>query len=202
MKTTEIGQNPAEKIEQYLQENGLTPQSANEIKSHFEPLHLKKGELFCQSGKLTNRLGVLFNGLLCAKYETAISAKETISRFYYQPKNIVVVSFDSFKNKTPANETIEAIEESFLFCLSKESLHSLYETVPEMNSLGRKMAEQSYVQALKRIHDLQTLNVKQRLDKFYIDHPELYGVIQIQHLCSYLGIDRNAYARYSRNTRD
>ena len=166
-----------------------------------KPLKLKKGDLYSQTGKRANKLGILIEGLLIAKYEKNNSANEIISRFYYSPRNIIVASFESFYYGSKSNETIEAIEDSYLATISFENLNNLYNQIPEMNKIGRQMAEQSYVLALQRIHQLQGMNVEERLEDFYRCHPELANRIKVQHLCSYIGTNRNALAKFASKRR-
>jgi CRP-like cAMP-binding protein len=180
----------------YFQKFKLSPESVSRISSLLKPLHIKKGDVFSEIGRKTNRLGILVSGLLYARYESKKSEEEVVSRFYYVPRNIIVTSFESFYNDSKANETIEAIEESYLLYLTKDELYNLYKSIPEMNIIGRELAEQSYIQALQRIHDLQALTVEDRVKEFFKDHSEIYNRVQRKHLCSYLGTNRNSLARY------
>lgn len=180
----------------YFQKFKLSSNNVSKISSILKPLHIKKGETFSEIGKKTNRLGILVSGLLYARYESMVSEDDVVSRFFYVPRNIIVTSFESFYNGTIANETIEAIEESYLLYVEKVELYKLYESIPEMNIIGRELAEQSYIQALQRIHDLQALTVEERVKAFFKDHSEIYNRVQRKHLCSYLGTNRNSLARY------
>jgi hypothetical protein len=136
------------------------------------------------------------HGLLYAAYDDEKLENEKVSRFFYSPNQLIITSFESFKTQQRANEHITAIEPSYLFCISREGLDELYRLVPEMNFIGRMIAEQSYIQALQRVHTLQALNVEQRLDDFFQRHPGLFNRIQRQHLTSYAGVNRNALATY------
>lgn len=190
-------QNTFTYIKELLGKNGVAVENIEKIISALKPMNLKKGEVFSQTGKRTNKLGILIDGLLLAKYETPNSKNDIISRFYYSPRNIIVASFESFYHGTISNETIEAVEDSYLTIINKEDLFNLYNEIPEMNIIGRLMAEQSYIFALQRIHQLQGMKVKERIEDFYKCHPELANRLQIQQICSYLGTNRNALAKFT-----
>lgn len=183
------------KIEEVLGKNGMATDSIKKIISVLEALPLKKGEFFSRAGKNADKLGILIKGLLIAKYEKNNSAVDIVSRFYYSPRNIIVASFESFHSGKKPNESIEALEDSYLAIISRENLYKLYDEVPEMNKIARQWAEQSYILALQRIHQLQAMNVKERIEDFYRCHPEIASKVQIQHLCSYLKANRNSLAR-------
>lgn len=190
-----IAQNSLSPIKELLGKNGITTDGIEKIISVLKPLKLKKGDVFSQAGKSTDKLGILVSGLLIAKYETTNVEKEVVSRFYYSPRNTIVTSFESFHSGKKSNETIEAIEDSYLTIINRDDLYYLYNQVPEMNKIGRQLAEESYILALQRIHQLQTMDGKGRLEDFQQSYPELANRIKIQHLCSYLGMNRNALSR-------
>jgi CRP/FNR family transcriptional regulator, anaerobic regulatory protein len=188
-------QNKLTSIKELLGKNGIATANIEKIIAVLKPMILKKGEVFNKIGKRADKLGILIEGLLIAKYENASSADDIISRFYYSPRNIIVASFESFYSGNKSNETIEAVEDSYLTVINREDLYSLYNQIPEMNKIGRQLAEESYILALQRIHQLQAMNAKERLENFQQCHPELANRIKIQHLCSYLGVNRNALSR-------
>lgn len=194
-------QNNLVPIKELLGKNGIATDNIEKITAVLKPLKLKKGQVFSQTGKRTDKLGILIEGLLIAKYEKSNSENEIISRFYYSPRNIIVASFESFYSGDKSNETIEALEDSYLTTISREDLYNLYNQIPEMNKIGRQLAEQSYILALQRIHQLQGMNVEERLEDFYQCHPELANRIKVQHICSYIGTNRNALSKFAAKRR-
>jgi CRP-like cAMP-binding protein len=195
MSTQQNLQNILNPIKELLGKNGIATDNIEKIIAVLKPLKLKKGDVFSQTGKRADKLAILINGLLIAKYEKATSATEIVSRFYYSPRNIIVASFESFYSGNKSNETIEAVEDSYLTTISRDDLYNLYNQIPEMNKIGRQLAEESYILALQRIHQLQAMNAKERLEDFQRCYPELANRIKIQYLCSYLGTNRNALSR-------
>lgn len=194
-------QNTLKPIKELLGKNGIATDNIEKIISALKPMKLKKGDVFGQTGKRAEKVGILVNGLLIAKYEKVTSATEIVSRFYYSPRNIIVASFESFYSGNKSNETIEALEDSYLTTISRDDLYNLYNEIPEMNKIGRQLAEESYILALQRIHQLQAMNVKERLEDFYRCHPELANRVKVQHLCSYIGTNRNALSKFAEKRR-
>lgn len=194
-------QNTLKPIKELLGKNGIATDNIEKIISALKPMKLKKGDVFSQPGKRADKLGILVNGLLIAQYEKVTSATEIVSRFYYSPRNIIVASFESFYSGNKSNETIEALEDSYLTTISRDDLYNLYNEIPEMNKIGRQLAEESYILALQRIHQLQAMNVEERLEDFYRCHPELANRVKVQHLCSYIGTNRNALSKFAEKRR-
>ncbi len=165
-----------------------------EFFSRRQPVVLKKGETFVDYGEQNRRLGILLNGLLYASY-TAENGQEWISRFYYTPDNSIVSSHETFMTGKKSEETIRAYEDSELICIDRSEYDELLEKNPELERMVRIMAEESYVQALRRVHTLQSLSASQRVKKFVKEHSQIVSRVQRQHVASYLGIHRNIFTR-------
>lgn len=177
-------------LKDYLVEYNLTGEEFELIYRELKPMLIKKGEDFCIKGKTCKQLGILFNGLLYAFYETK-DLKEQVSRFYYFPNNPIVCDFESFSLNKPSNETIRAIEDSYVMTINNIELLRLYKEIPKMNLIGRQIAEFSYIQALQRIHSLQALTPEDRVRKLFSEQSNLFNRVKRQHLASYLRMNRN-----------
>lgn len=160
-----------------------------------KPVVLKRGESFIGYGEKIQRIGILISGLL---YSTYISENGTewISRFFFPPNNFIVSSHRSFYLGKVSHEAIRAYEESELIFIEKEEFKYLLDNNPKFERTVRILAEESYVQAMERIHSFQSLNAEQRIKKFFDEHPELGRKLQRQHIASYLGIHRNILTRF------
>lgn len=183
-------ENIPEQIDKVLEGFKIDKKELLAIFSHLKFIEIKKGESFCKAGQNCDKLGILIEGLLMAKFDTD-KGKLNISRFFYSPNNMLITSFESFKNKTRTDESIVAIEDSKLFYLTIQDLEQLYLSVPSINKIARHFAEESYIAALQRIHDLQVLNNKERIEKFYRYQQGLFNRITKIHIASYLRVNRN-----------
>ncbi|MBI3235784.1 MAG: Crp/Fnr family transcriptional regulator, partial [Bacteroidetes bacterium] len=144
-------------INKILNNFQLTSEELVKISQILKICRLKKRELFCEAGKVCDKIGILLDGLLMANFNT-VKGTPNASRFFYSPDNIIVASFESFKTKRVSEESIIAIEDSILIYLTSDDLEELYSSVPSINKIARHFAEESYMAALRRIHDLQVLN--------------------------------------------
>jgi CRP/FNR family transcriptional regulator, anaerobic regulatory protein len=179
-----------EEIAKILTDFNVTQNDLNIISKRLRFEHLKKGDIFCKCGKTCDKLGLLIKGLLMAKFDTE-NGKFNVSRFFFSPDNMIVTSFESFKSRKPADESIIALDDSILIYLTFSDIEQLYTSIPSLNKVARHFAEQSYITALGRIHDLQVLNNEKRIEKFYKKNRELYNKINKIHIASYLGVNRN-----------
>lgn len=160
-----------------------------------KPLVLKKGESFLNYGEKIHKIGILITGLL---YSTYLSENgiEWISRFFYPPNNFIISNHRSFYQGKTSNESIRAYEDSELIIIEREEFKHLLDSDRKFERTVRILAEESYIQAMERIHSFQSLNAEQRIRKFFDEYHELGKKLQRQHIASYLGIHRNILTRF------
>ncbi|MFV0268164.1 MAG: Crp/Fnr family transcriptional regulator [Draconibacterium sp.] len=159
-----------------------------------EPVLLPKGELFIDYGEKNHKIGILLDGLMYATY-LSDSGTEWVSRFFFPPNNFIVSNHRGFVLGKDSTECIRAYEDSRLIYIEKEQFKELLDTNHKFERTVRILAEESYIQAMDRIHSFQSLNAEQRIRKFFGDYPELAQKVQRQHIASYLGIHRNILTR-------
>lgn len=160
-----------------------------------KPLVLKKGDSFLNYGEKIHKSGILITGLL---YSTYLSENgiEWISRFFYPPNNFIISNHRSFYQGETSNEAIRAYEDSELIIIEREEFKHLLDSDRKFERTVRILAEESYIQAMERIHSFQSLNAEQRIRKFFDEYHELGKKLQRQHIASYLGIHRNILTRF------
>lgn len=158
------------------------------------PVKLKKGEIFLDYGDQSQKLGIVLDGLLYSSYVSE-NGQEWISNFFYPPNHAIISSHESFMLGKKSTESIRAYEDSTLIYITKTEYDSLTTKHPQLEHMVRVIAEESYVQALKRVYAFQSLTALQRVKKFIAENNDLVSRVQRQHIASYLGIHRNIFTR-------
>ena len=175
----------------FAQTYSLSAHDAQKIISFLKPRKIKKNEIFLKQGDVCEELGFLIHGVMYAWYESMGTQPEKISRFFYSPNSVVVASFKSFSRKEPADETIVASTDCFIICLSSDHLETLYDEIPQMNLIGRHIAENSYLEALDKIRIFQSSTTQERAHRFFDAHVGLYNQVSKSRIASYLEMNRN-----------
>ncbi|MFZ5551874.1 MAG: Crp/Fnr family transcriptional regulator [Bacteroidota bacterium] len=190
--------NTKEVFRNVLKQYNLDQNDVSLIMESFDELSLKKGDFFCKKGSYCPQLGILINGYLVARYERYNNRKNDseiiTSRFYLMPelpRNLIVCDFNSFFNNEKSNENIIAEENSQLVVISKDNLEKLYDKIPNMNRIGRIFAEQSYINAMDRIHILQSTGIE-KIQHFLSEFRDVWKKAKINDIASYLGMERSS----------
>ena len=169
-----------------------------EIKSKFNPeegelikertgfMSLKSKEFFLKEDEVSDKLGILKSGLM--RTFVYDDEGEEVTTQFFEPGNLIL-SADSFNNKTKAQENIAAIIDSELLINTYDDMMFLYEKIPHWKNICLGIADRKNDQALERMKDFQTLSASQRYLKFCDEHPEIIKFAPLKHIASYLGID-------------
>jgi CRP-like cAMP-binding protein len=112
--------------------------------------------------------------------------KDITFQFFFEGQPIA--SLDSFINNQPSKFTIESIEPSTLFSLSKDNFEQLYRFYPEFKEGFQEFIFQRFTNYsqlfLSRIKDTP----QERYEDLIKNHPEIIKRIPQHYIASYLGI--------------
>ncbi|KQO24777.1 cyclic nucleotide-binding protein [Flavobacterium sp. Leaf82] len=146
---------------------------------------LKKGELLLKENQVCNEIVFIKKGIL-RSYFFNHQGDEITNCFAFE--NEFMASFSSFITQNIAEENIQALADTDLQILSRESLEKLYKLGIQWQEIGRKLTEMEYVTLQKRMISFQKLSGTQRYIELYQNHQEYLQMIPLQYLASYLGV--------------
>ncbi len=103
-------------------------------------------------------------------------------------ENWWVGDFKSFSTRTPSIMRIEALENSILLEISKNSLDKLLESSPSFESYFRTLSENASMAANERIIQQLSLTAEQRYDLFCHKYELILNRLSQKRIASFLGI--------------
>lgn len=96
----------------------------------------------------------------------------------------------SFINKTPADFNIQCVENTKLIQFTNENMEELYEKIPKLERLFRKIVERAFISSQKRIIRNFSLSAKERYLIFKETYPKIEQRVPQYMIASYLGITK------------
>jgi len=93
-----------------------------------------------------------------------------------------------FINNQPAMLFIQAIEDSCILKLSRDSLEELYVRVPKFERFFRIIMQGAYIREQLRVIQNLSLPAEERYDRFLSKYPRIAGKVTQKQIASYLGI--------------
>jgi CRP-like cAMP-binding protein len=163
------------------------------IKEKLQAKTFKKGDVFINEGQVCKQLGFLVSGIARVYY--LANGKEVTSYFNIENRNPLVCAFTSFLSQKPSFEVVHFIEDTQLLLLTYKQLQELYTQNPNIQKLGRIMAEHNYVLSMERIYSLQHAPAIDRYKHLLTIYPGLTNLVPHHYIASYLGITPESFSR-------
>lgn len=136
-------------------------------------------------GQRANYLYFVNRGCLRFYYPTADG--QEITGFIFEEGGFAGV-LESFFTQTPSQQVLETLEDCELLALSHADLEKLYQEVPRMNVLVRKILEQRMAYAQKVVASLILQSPEERYEALLRRQPQLLQRVPQKVLATYLGI--------------
>lgn len=123
----------------------------------------------------------------CLRFYYLTPEGQEITGFIFEEGGFAGV-LESFLTQTPSQQVLETLEECELLALSYTNLEKLYQEVPRMNVLVRKILEQRMVYAQKVVASLILQSPEERYESLLKRQPRLLQRVPQKVLATYLGI--------------
>ncbi len=150
----------------------------------FTYLEIPKNFKLVSHGQVATELYFINKGLIRLYYT---KGEEEITGFLFQ-ENLFASSYDSFLRKVPSIQTLESLEPCELLVISYDRMQELYETLPKINILTRKVAEQRFINSQMILSSFLLDSPEERYKKFEVQHRDLLQRVPQKIIASYLGI--------------
>ncbi|SPZ94201.1 Uncharacterised protein [Sphingobacterium multivorum] len=117
---------------------------------------------------------------------------------WFGEENQIFGSILPVYTEKPSFENIQLLEDSEIYAISVDDLNELYRIYPELNLIGRKIAEEVCIILEERIMSLHTKSAVERYQSLIRLQPNLLNRINLGHIASYLGITQETLSRIRR----
>ena len=182
-----------DKLKTFLQT--LTPISEKELeelKNTFYEVHLRKGDLLLQKGKVCKQMSFVNRGSLRTFYFN--DKAEEITHCFRTAKTFVS-SYRSFILQEPSLLSIIALEETELLVIDYDKLQKLYSTGMTWQTLGRLLTERAYIEMEEYASVLNNESAKEKYLRLLNEQGEILQKANVEHIATYLGVTRRTLSR-------
>lgn len=181
--------------------NGIYPLST-ELSEHLYHVlkrkELAKKEILFKENSICNYIYFIESGLFRCYYTTE---KEKDVCSWFMKTGDIIISVESFFNRVPSKENIQALEESVVYYVSYSELSAIYNKYLEFNYIGRVVTEKYYCQSEQRLYWIRMNTATQRYKLLLKNYPELLQLVPAKFIASFLGISVETLSRLKNNKR-
>ncbi|MDJ1472382.1 Crp/Fnr family transcriptional regulator [Xanthocytophaga flava] len=163
----------------------LSEQEEEKTLALMQQRKVAKRTFLLQPGEINRTMYFVKQGCLRLFYTDKQGEEHTIC-FY--PENWWACDIVSFFKEKPALNSIQVLEESYVYCISLPSLEELFETVPKLERFFRILTQNGFDLYQQRITSNLSQTAEERYHEFRHHYPGLEQRIAQKHIASYLGI--------------
>jgi len=178
-------------IYEFKKYGNISSEIESELNSRIKTYQKKKGDFFLKQGQNDSSLFILEQGLVRVFFQ---KEDREINSWFAVENELIGSIFPLYANK-PSFENIQFLEDSLIYSISSQDLNDLYKTFPQLNLIGRKIAEKLCEILEERIISLHTENAEERYKALLLKHPDLIQRVNLGHIASYLGITQETLSR-------
>lgn len=157
---------------------------------------IKKGDYLLREGQVCNNVSFVNHGLLKIYY--VIDGREKIIEFFKEIS--YCCDYASFLMRAPSATSVKALEDTEVADITYEGLQHLYNLVPEANIIGRRIAENLFMDKCRKDSNNVSESVDTKYQMLLTDKPWLIQRVPQYMIASYLGITPEALSRIKART--
>ena len=146
---------------------------------------LKRKNFLLKEGQICKTINYVHSGTLRAYYLDKSGKESTIM---FAISDWWITDMFCFINQQPAMLFIEAIENSSVLQLKKESLDNLYVKVPKFEKFFRVIMQNAYIREQLRVIQNLSLSAEKRYYNFLAKYPQIVKQVTQKQIASYLGV--------------
>lgn len=173
----------------------MEQKSIENILSVFEPLQLKKGEYFLESGKICHHMAFIASGYL--RMYDIVDGKEITLWIGSQGK--FITSLSSFVFETSNMWNIQAITDCTLYVIHREQHFKLNKEEPKWLEFDNILLANSFALLEQKMFSQLHTTAKQRFEHLLSEEPDLFKHVPLQYIASMIGIAPESLSRLRKN---
>lgn len=164
------------------------------LKNSFKPFFLAKGSFFLKAGEVNRHVGFLQKGLV--RY--FVFKDEEESTFEFTQEGGFIADYQSFNNKTPSIQNIQAIEDCEMLIINYENVQTIFNTTKNGNLIGRHIIEHRFDVMVNQLLAIYMQDHEERYKRFVEHYSDLTQRIPQYLIASYVGVKPPSLSRIRR----
>ena len=179
----------------------FTDEELRAVDEHFVEKIFKRKELLLEAPHTCHHLFFIVEGSV-RYFRIKEDSSETTCDISLD--NQWATEFVSFTSGTPARLSLQALEETTVYCIDKDHLYALYKAFPRYETFGRLITERILQQSIDTSVSLASQKPEERFKHLMQTRAELFQRVPRKFIANLLGISPESLSRlqkriYSKN---
>ena len=169
----------------------LSPALQDHLISIVREKQIKKKDFLLRAGHISRYLSFVKSGLLRCFY---FRDDNEICSWFVQEGEISLSS-ESFFRQRESYESIQALEDSTLYCIEYKDLEYVYSQFPEFNKVMRLLLESYFIREVQQLYGLRRRQAAERYQWLLQHYRHFVLRVPAKYLASWLGISEVMLSR-------
>ena len=180
------------KLEEYINLNfDVSGEELSKIAALFEPEVIIKGDFYIKSGAACDKLSFVQSGFM--RLFATLDDKE-ITQWIFS-KGYFIGDMPSLTFNVPSRWNIQALTETVLYTIQKDSYNKIVETVPRWPQIEKHFLIHCFSIMEDRVFAHLSMSAEERYVAFYEQNKELFNQVPLQYIASLLGMTPETFSR-------
>ena len=169
----------------------IDPDELAVIADLFKKSSIRKGDYLVESGKICGQLSFVETGLL-RMFEMT---KDKEITQWISAQGYFSADLSSFLFETPSRLSIQAIEDTEVYSISKKDYLIIGELVPNWHALEKTFILRCFIMLEQRIWTHLSMTAEERYHAFFENNKALFNKVPLQYIASMLGMTPETFSR-------
>ncbi|HWK02417.1 MAG TPA: Crp/Fnr family transcriptional regulator [Puia sp.] len=170
----------------------LSPELRNHLQQIIHVEEFPKKAHLLKAGHLNTKVYFIIKGLVRCYVVDSEGKEESI---WFLKEGDVIYPREGFDKQTMTDESMQALEDCFVYSINFSELEIMYKQYPELNFHGRRVAVRYSLLWYTLFKQLKMKSAQERYQFLLENFPELVQRVQGQYLASFLGISHGTLSR-------
>lgn len=153
---------------------------------------VKKRERYCELGQTCKKLGFVLEGVFKV---VRSNSKEDEFIQYFTNEGHFAVDIESFTNKTPSKEYIEALTKCTVITMTNDKFELFERNIPNFSKIISQIKEKALLEKYNLKSEMFVDDAVTRYNKLVERQPLIIQRIPQSHIASFLGITQYTLSR-------
>ena len=153
---------------------------------------LKKGDKYCEQGKICKKIGFVLEGVLKV---TKIDSDGNEFIPYFTSEGHFAVAMESFTDKIPADESVEAITNCSIATITSDAFDLFEKEVTNFSKIVHQLKEKAFIEKFKMKSEMLMDDAETKYAKLLQRQPSIIRRVPQKQIALFLGITPHTLSR-------
>lgn len=170
----------------------ISEEEQNFMEQHLFIETLKKGEKYCEQGKICKKIGFVLEGVLRV-VKTDSEGNEYIP--YFTSEGHFAVAMESFTDKTPSDEAVEALTICSIATITSTAFDLFEKEITNFSKIIHQLKEKAFLEKYKMKSEMLMDDAETKYVKLLQRQPSIIQRVPQNQIALFLGISPHTLSR-------